>query len=72
MLCNNHFFLRAKNMAINICFIIYPWERIDPEEDSSLSLVHEIFVLNHNVGIIYSHELSIRESITYDFVRRKR
>lgn len=56
-------------MAINICFIIYPWEKINPDEDSSLRLIHESCIRNHNVGIIYPHNLTIRKSITYGFVR---
>ncbi|WP_373075033.1 hypothetical protein, partial [Zeaxanthinibacter enoshimensis] len=26
---------------MNICFLMYPWEEIEPEKDSSLALIHE-------------------------------
>ncbi|MEA1886965.1 MAG: glutathione synthase [Bacteroidota bacterium] len=55
---------------MNICFIINPWENLDPEEDSTLRLIHECVVRDHNVGILYPHNLTIRESQTLGFVRK--
>ncbi|MFO7852408.1 MAG: glutathione synthase [Bacteroidota bacterium] len=55
---------------MNICFIINPWENLDPEEDSTLRLIHECVVRKHNVGILYPHNLTIRESQTLGFVRK--
>lgn len=55
---------------MNICFIINPWEKLDPEEDSTLRLIHESVTRNHNVGILYPHNLTIRQSQTLGFVRK--
>jgi glutathione synthase len=54
---------------MNICFIIDPWEEINPEEDSTLRLIHESLVRGHTVGLLYHFSLTIRKSNTYGFVR---
>ncbi|MFW6370702.1 MAG: glutathione synthase [Bacteroidota bacterium] len=54
---------------MNICFILYPWDSINPEEDSSLRLIHESCARGHNVGIVYPNNLTIRESTAFAFVR---
>lgn len=55
---------------MNICFIINLWENLEPEEDSTLRLIHESVVRNHNVGVLYPHNLTIRQSQTLGFVRK--
>lgn len=55
---------------MNICFIINPWESLDPGEDSTLRLIHESVIRGHNVGVLYAHNLTIRESQTLGFVRK--
>lgn len=54
---------------MNICFIIDPWEEINPQEDSTIRLIHESLVRGYNVGILYPYSLTIRDSNTYGFVR---
>lgn len=54
---------------MNICFILYPWDSISPDEDSSIRIIHESFLRGHNVGIIYPNNLTIRESTAFAFVR---
>ncbi len=54
---------------MNICFIIDPWEEINPQEDSTIRLIHESLLRGHNVGILYPYSLTIRDSNTYGFVR---
>lgn len=54
---------------MNICFIIDPWEEINPQEDSTLRLIHESLIRGHNVGILYPWSLTIRDSNTFGFVR---
>ena len=56
-------------MPINICFILYPWEKIAPVEDSSIRLIHEACMRGHNVGIVYPNNLSIRKSITTGYAK---
>jgi len=52
---------------MNICFIMYPWEAVDPEYDSTLRLIHESALRKHTVGILYANGLTIRESVTMGF-----
>lgn len=54
---------------MNICFILNSWESINPEEDTSIRIIHEAVLRGHHVGIIYPHNLTIRESMTFGFVR---
>jgi len=54
---------------MNICFIIDPWEDLNPEEDSTIRLIHESLIRGHNVGLLYSFSLTIRNSNTFGFVR---
>ncbi len=54
---------------MNICFIIDPWEEINPQEDSTIRLIHESLLRGHNVGILYPWSLTIRDSNTFGFVR---
>lgn len=55
---------------MNICFILDPWEKLDPEMDSSIRIVHEAASRKHNVGILYPDKLTIRNSITYGFIKK--
>jgi len=54
---------------VNICFILYPWESINPDTDSSLRIIHEAVTRNHKVGIVYPNNLTIRRNNTYAFVK---
>lgn len=54
---------------MNICFIMYPWDRIEPKVDSSLRMIHEAVSRGHKVGIVTPQNLTIRENITYAFCR---
>lgn len=52
---------------MNICFLMYPWEKIDAENDTSLSLIHECVRRNHGVAICTPANLTIRNSVTNAF-----
>lgn len=54
---------------MNILFIMYPWQEVDPETDSTLRLVHEAAIRGHQVAIVYPNNLTIRDSITSGFCR---
>jgi len=56
--------------VMNICFIINSWDTLSPEEDTTMRLIHESVIRGHNVGIIYPHNLTIRQSRTYGFVKK--
>lgn len=52
---------------MNICFLMYPWEQINPENDSTLSLIHECAKRGHGVAMCTPSNLTIRNSVTNAF-----
>lgn len=52
---------------MNICFIMYPWEDIDPENDTSLALIKECVKRGHGVATCTPANLTIRDSVTNAF-----
>jgi glutathione synthase len=46
---------------------MYPWEEIDPENDTSLALIKECVKRNHGVAICTPSNLTIRNSVTNAF-----
>lgn len=49
---------------MNVCFIMYPWEDIDPENDTSLALIKECVKRGHGVATCTPAKLTIRDSVT--------
>lgn len=54
---------------MNICFIMYPWENITPQSDSTLRMIHECVIRGHQVAITTGANLTIRDSLTMAFCR---
>ena len=52
---------------MNICFLMYPWEEIDPENDTTLTLIHECAKRGHGVAMCTPANLTIRNSVTSAF-----
>ncbi len=52
---------------MHICFLMYPWESISPETDTTLRLVHECAARGHTVAITTTSGLTIRDSTVYGF-----
>jgi len=52
---------------MNICVIMYPWETVKPDEDSTLCIIHESVKRGHKVAICTPSNLTIRKSIAYAF-----
>jgi len=52
---------------MNVCFIMYPWENIDPENDTSLALIKECVKRGHGVAMCTPANLTIRDSVTNAF-----
>lgn len=52
---------------MNVCFIMYPWENIDPENDTSLALIRECVKRKHGVAMCTPANLTIRNSVTNAF-----
>ena len=49
---------------MKICFIMYPWEKVVPKQDSSLRIIHECVKRGHEVAITHPQNLTIRDSVT--------
>lgn len=54
---------------MNICFIMYPWEKVEPETDTTLRMVHEAYFRGHRVGICTPSNLTIRHSVPSSFCK---
>ena len=52
---------------MNICFLMYPWEQIDPENDTTLALIKECVKRDHGVALCTPANLTIRNSVTNAF-----
>jgi glutathione synthase len=52
---------------MDICFIMYPWEDIQPRKDSTLRIIHEAVRRGHTVSVATPKNLTIRDSITMAF-----
>ena len=52
---------------MNVCFLMYPWEEIDPENDTSLALIKECVKRGHGVALCTPANLTIRNSVTNAF-----
>lgn len=52
---------------MKICFIMYPWERVEAENDSTLRLIHESVSRGHTVAITTINNLTIRDSVAMGF-----
>jgi glutathione synthase len=54
---------------MNICFIINDWNTVAAKTETTIRLIHECVVRGHNVGILYSQNLTIRNNVTYGFIK---
>lgn len=52
---------------MHICFLMYPWERIDPETDSTLRIIHETVQRGYTVAVTTNSNLTIRDNVAYAF-----
>ena len=52
---------------MNVCFIMYPWEEIDAENDTSLALIKECVKRGHGAAMCTPANLTIRNSVTNAF-----
>lgn len=54
---------------MNYLFLMYPWEVLTPESDSTLRLIHEVAMRGYNVAVTTGANLTIRESLPMTFAR---
>ncbi|MBI9058265.1 MAG: glutathione synthase [Labilibaculum sp.] len=52
---------------MKICFIMYPWESLNPKQDSTIRLVHECVKREFDVAITSPQSLTIRDSVTLGY-----
>jgi glutathione synthase len=55
------------NFKMNICFIMYPWDKVEPETDSTIRLVHEAVSRKHTVALTTPGALTMRNSVAAAF-----
>lgn len=61
--------LIKKGFFMHIAFIIDSWEGINPDNNTTLRLIHEACVRGYMVGILYPHNLTIRNNVVYGFFK---
>ncbi|MEM7084990.1 MAG: glutathione synthase [Bacteroidota bacterium] len=54
---------------MNVCFIMYPWDEMDPENDSTLAMIQEFAKRGHGMAITTPANLTIRDSVAFAFCR---
>ncbi len=52
---------------MKVCFVMYPWEKVEAETDSTIRLIHESAQRGHMVAITSPNNMTIRDSIAYAF-----
>lgn len=52
---------------MKVCFLMYSWDQIKPETDSTLRLIHEAAKRHHTVAITTVNSLTVRESVAHAF-----
>jgi len=48
---------------------MYPWERVNPKQDSTIRIIHECVLRGHNVSITHPQNLTIRDSVTLSYCK---
>jgi len=48
---------------------MYPWHEMNPEDDSTLAMIHEFVKRGHGMAITTPANLTIRDSVAYAFCR---
>ncbi|HAT86390.1 MAG TPA: glutathione synthase [Rhizobiales bacterium] len=52
---------------MKICFLMYPWEKITPETDTTLRLIYEAWLRGHIVTLATETSLTLRDTEAYAF-----
>ena len=54
---------------MKVCFIMYPWERVNPPTDTTIRIVHECVKRGYEVAITTPSNLTIRDSVTLSYCK---
>lgn len=49
---------------------MYPWEKVNPTQDSTIRIIHEAVKRGHQVSITHPQNLTIRDSVTLSLCKR--
>jgi len=49
---------------------MYPWEKVDPGQDSTIRMIHEAVKRGHEVAITHPSNLTIRDSVTLSLCKQ--
>lgn len=52
---------------MKFCFVMYPWDKVEPESDSTLRMIHEAVSRGHTVAITTPNNLTMRDSAAIAF-----
>ncbi len=52
---------------MKVCFVMYPWHKVEPENDSTLRMIHEAARRGHTVAITTPKDLTMRDSVPLAF-----
>ena len=52
---------------MHICFLMYPWENIVADKDTTITMIHECVLRGHQVALCTPGNLTIRDRITSAF-----
>lgn len=52
---------------MNICFLMYPWKKVEAETDSTIRLIHECVSRGHNVALATTSNLTMRDTVASVF-----
>lgn len=55
---------------MKICFIMYPWENVNPNQDSTLRIIHEFVKRGHEVHVTHSKDLTILDGQSVSFCKK--
>lgn len=54
---------------MNICFIMYPWQEVEAENDTTLRIIHESIQRGHRVALTSENNLTVRHSKAFSFCK---
>ncbi|WP_333607421.1 glutathione synthase [Arsukibacterium sp.] len=54
---------------MRICFLMYPWQKVMPDGDSTIRMIHEAVSRGHSVAITHANNLTVRDSVAQAFCK---
>ncbi len=54
---------------MNICFLINDWNSMNPETETTITLIQECCRRGHRVAVVYPQNLTVRNNMAYGFMK---